>query len=261
MNAPTSQMKSKFSERFQPFNITKKWKKWMAVSCSHGDHIDPEARDSVLAFKDRFKPDTTLHLGDFVDMAAARGGAMSDPNSSDRAASVAEDLAAGVDFLNELRPQHILYGNHEDRLFKLASSPNALAAHAATIVIQEIEATAKKLKARLYDYDIRSYCPIGDHKFIHGYMFNMSAVRDHAETFGNCVLGHLHRVGQEPGRTLQSATGYCVGMLMKFDASYAKTRRATLAWSQGFGYGFYTDTQITVNLCERKPNNPWMLPL
>ena len=108
----------------------------MAVSCSHGDHIDPEARDAVLTFKDRFKPDNTIHLGDFVDMAAARGGAMSDANASDRAASVAEDLAAGVDFLQELRPQHILYGNHEDRLFKLANCPNALAAHAAHLVIQ-----------------------------------------------------------------------------------------------------------------------------
>jgi len=254
-------MKSKISERFQPFNITRKWKKWMAVSCSHGDHIDPEARDAVLSFQSRFRPDTTIHLGDFVDMAAARGGAMSDPNAADRAASVADDLAAGVDFLQELRPQHILYGNHEDRLFKLAHSPNALAAHAATIVIQEIEATAKKLKARTYEYDIRSHYTLGGHKFLHGYMFNMSAIRDHAETFGNCIMGHLHRVGQEPGRTLQSATAYCVGMLMKFDASYAKTRRATLAWSQGFGYGYYTDTQITVNLCERKPNNPWMLPL
>lgn len=251
----------KHSSKFQPFNVGRQWKRWMAVSCSHGDHIDPEARDAVLAFKDRWKPDTTLHLGDFVDMAAARSGAMNDPNASDRAASVAEDLAAGVDFLSELRPQHILYGNHEDRLFKLAYSPNALAAHAATLVIQEVERLAKNLKARTYPYDIRSYCPIGGYKFLHGFMFNQSAIRDHAESHGNCVMGHLHRVGMEPARTLQSSTAYCVGTLMRLDADYAKTRRATLAWSQGFGYGYYTDTQLTVNLCERKPNNPWMLPL
>jgi hypothetical protein len=251
----------KRSDRFAPFNVGRQWKKWLAVSCSHGDHIDPEARDAVLAFKDRFKPDTTIHLGDFVDMAAARSGAMNDPNSADRAASVADDLAAGVDFLQELRPQHILYGNHEDRLFKLAHSPNALAAHAATIVIQELEKVAKNLKARMYPYDIRSYCSLGGFKFIHGFMFNLSAIRDHAESHGNCIMGHLHRVGVEPGRTLNPSTAYCVGTLMKLDADYAKTRRATLAWSQGFGYGYYTDNQLTVNLCERKPNNPWILPL
>ena len=85
----------------------KGWKKWMAVGCSHGDQIDPEARKAVLMFKERWKPDTTIHLGDFLDLAAFRSGAISDPNSSDRAASISDDLSAGIDFLHELRPQHI----------------------------------------------------------------------------------------------------------------------------------------------------------
>jgi hypothetical protein len=239
----------------------KKWKKWMAVSCSHGDCVDPEAREHVLKFRDRFKPDTILHLGDFIDMAAARSGAMSDPNAKDRAASVAEDLAAGVDFLQELRPNHILYGNHEARLFGLAGGPNALASHAATLVIQEIERTAKALKARLYPYNIRSYVEIGGTKFLHGYMFNVQAIMHHAETYGRCVIGHLHRVGQERARTLDGVSGYCVGMLARFDMEYAMTRRATLAWSQGFAFGHYSDHQMTINLCERTKENPWVLPL
>jgi hypothetical protein len=260
LNAQKYAMKT--SDKYKPFSVTKGWKKWMAVSCSHGDHIDPEARAAVLSFQSRFRPDTTIHLGDFVDMAAARSGAMNDPNASDRAASVAEDLAAGVDFLQELRPNHILYGNHEDRLFRLASSPNALAAHASTLVIQEIEKTAKNLKARLYPYDMHSHPIIGGTRFIHGFMYNVASIRDHAETFGsNIVMGHIHRVGIEQARTLNGATGYAVGMLMRFDADYAKSKRQTLSWSQGFSYGYYSDTQITVNLCERKRNTPWMLPM
>jgi hypothetical protein len=238
-----------------------KWKKWMAVSCSHGDCIDPEARDAVLKFRERFKPDTVLHLGDFIDAAACRTGAMNDPNAKDRAASVAEDLAAGVDFLCELRPSHILYGNHEARLFKLAGGPNALASHAASLVIDEIERAAKKLKAKLLPYHIRSYAELGGTKFLHGYMFNVQAIRDHAEAYGRCVIGHLHRVGQERARTLHGVSGYCVGMLARFDMEYASTRRATLAWSQGFAYGHYTDKQMTINLCERTKENPWILPL
>ena len=233
----------------------------MAVSCSHGDCIDPEARDAVLQFRDAFKPDTTIHLGDFIDAAACRSGAMNDPNSKDRAASVAEDLAAGVDFLHELRPNHILYGNHEARLFKLAGGPNALASHAASMVIDEIEKSAKKLKARLYPYHIRSFMELGGTKFLHGYMFNVQAIRDHAEAYGRCVIGHLHRVGQERARTLDGVSGYCVGMLARFDMDYAATRRATLAWSQGFAFGHYTDQQMTINLCERTQENPWILPL
>ena len=173
----------------------KGWKKWMAVGCSHGDQIDPDARKAVLMFKERWKPDTTIHLGDFLDLAAFRSGAISDPNSSDRAASISDDLSAGIDFLHELRPQHILYGNHEARLYKLASSPNALAAHAATLTIQAIEKTAKELKAKLYPYHIRSFYELGGTKFLHGYMYNEQAIKHHAETYGQCVLAHLHRVG------------------------------------------------------------------
>jgi nucleotide-binding universal stress UspA family protein len=241
----------------------KGWKKWMAVGCSHGDQIDPEARKAVLKFQQHFRPQTTIHLGDFLDLAAFRSGAISDPNSSDRAASISDDLSAGIDFLHELRPQHILYGNHEARLYKLASSPNALAAHAATLTIQAIEKTAKELKAKLYPYHIRSYLELGGCKFIHGYMYNVQAIRDHAEALGgsSVVMAHLHRVGLERARNIEGTSGYCTGMLARFDMDYASTRRATLAWSQGFAYGYYKDNSININLCERRQNNPWLLPM
>jgi hypothetical protein len=102
---------------------------------------------------------------------------------------------------------------------------------------------------------------LGGTKFVHGSMFNVSAIRDHAETYGNVVMAHLHRVGWERARNIDGASGYCVGMLANFDMPYANHRRATLAWSQGFAYGHYCDTSLTVNLCERKKGNPWLLPI
>ena len=238
-----------------------KWKKWMAVGCSHGDQIDPEARKAVLEFKARWKPDTTIHLGDFLDLAAFRSGAIRDTNDSDHAANISGDLSEGIEFLHELKPNFILCGNHEARLWKLAASPNALVAHASSLTIQRIEETAQKLKAKLTPYGIRSFIELGKTKFLHGYMYNVQAIRDHAETYGQCVMAHLHRVGWERARTIAGASGYCVGMLARFDMPYADTRRATLAWSQGFAYGHYSEKSITVNLCERKKDQPWILPL
>jgi predicted phosphodiesterase len=242
-------------------NINRQWKKWFAVGCSHGDYIDPEAREAALKFQDAWKPHNTIHLGDFTDMAALRTGAMKDPDSKDRAASIADDLKEGVSFLHELKPKHIMFGNHEDRLYKLVDGPNALASHAASLVLDKIDETAKKLKAKTYPYHIRSYLELGGAKFLHGFMYNVQAIRDHAETYGTCVIAHLHRVGMEEARTAQGDTGYCVGMLARFDMGYAQQRRATFAWSQGFAYGHYTDNKITVNLCQRKKGNPWILPL
>ena len=239
----------------------KGWKKWMAVGCSHGIEIDPEARAAVIKFKAEWKPHTTLHLGDFIDLSAFRAGAVRDSNDADHASDVAGDLMAGIEFLHELEPNFILCGNHEARLWRFRESPNALLAYAANLTISKIEETAKKLRAPLTPYGIREFVQLGDTKFIHGSMFNVTAIRDHAETYGNVVMAHLHRVGWERARNIDGASGYCTGMLANFDMSYAATRRATLAWSQGFAYGHYCDRSTTVNLCERKRNNPWLLPL
>lgn len=237
------------------------WKKWFAVGCSHGDHIDPEAREATLLFQERWKPDTTLHLGDFVDLAAMRSGAVANANAKDRAASIAADLSEGISFLKELRPQHILMGNHEARLYQLKDGPNALASHAAQSVVTDIEECAKDLGARLYPYNIRSYAQLGDTKFLHGYLYNVQAIRDHAETYGRCVLAHIHRTGEEQARNNNGDTGYALGMLARFDMEYAATRRQTFAWRQGFAYGEYNNKHCTVNIVSRCPNQPWRLPI
>jgi len=241
-------------------NITQKWNKWFAVGCSHGMFIDPQARDAALTFKERWKPKTTLHLGDFFDLAALRSGA--GPTSEDSAKSISEDVSEGIDFLQELRPQHILYGNHEARLSAYAASPNAVMARAAQSVIQEIEDCAKKCKARITPYNIRTgVVKLGNTSFLHGYMFNISAIRDHAEAYGRCVHAHIHRTGEEQARNASGDTGYSLGMLASFDMEYASTRRATLSWKQGFAFGEFADNYCTVNICSRAYGEPWRLPL
>jgi hypothetical protein len=65
-----------------------------------------------------------------------------------------------------------------------------------------LEKIAKELKARLYPYHIRSFYELGGTKFLHGYMYNVQAIRDHAETYGQCVIAHLHRVGWCLDRTI-----------------------------------------------------------
>lgn len=239
----------------------KGYKKFLAVGCSHGAEIDPAARAAVLKFKAAWKPHTTVHLGDFIDLSAFRAGAVRDSNESDHAADVAADLSAGIEFLHELEPQHILCGNHEARLYKFSKSPNALLAYAANLTIQKIEETAKKLHASLTPYGIRNFITLGGTKFLHGHMFNVSAIRDHAESYGNVIMAHLHRVGWERARNIEGASGYCTGMLARVDMEYANTRRATLAWSQGFAFGYYNDKICSVNLVERRPDMPWLLPL
>lgn len=244
-------------------NISKGFKRFMAVGCSHGHLADPKALQTVLEFQRRFKPHRRIHLGDFTDQAAFRSGAQ---GTKDETVSIADDLTHGLNFLKAFRPTDILNGNHEIRLWKLADHHNQIISQAASSVITEIREAAGKLKARyVEDYDItRSWITLGDTKFLHGFMYGENAIRDHAEHFGKCVHAHLHQVGDVAGRRSDKARAYCVGTLTNVALmGYALTRRSTARWSHGFAYGEYSETECHVWLSQGMANTPggWRLPL
>jgi predicted phosphodiesterase len=241
--------------------ITRKFRRGLAVSCTHGHEADPKALAAMLKMRDKWKPDTVLHLGDFTDMAALRSSAK--PDDPDRAESMADDLLAGLSFLRELEPTHILLGNHEHRLVSLAHSGNAVVSYAAGNVLGRISDAAKEMKAKLIPYDgLRpSACvQLGNALFLHGVMYNVSAARDHAEALGmSCVFGHTHRVAQEQGRTQRPVVGYNIGCGIRLDVGYAQTRRQTLGWAHGLCWFEYSDDLTVVRLETLSPH--YRLPL
>lgn len=245
-------------------NINSSYKRFVCVSCSHGHFADPVALKQVLKFAARFKPHTRIHLGDFTDQAAFRAGAR---GTNDEGVSIEADLKHGLSFLKEYRPNILLNGNHEIRLYKAADSNNALAVRAACSVISEIRDLTDKMKCQWIEhYDItRSWVTLGDTKFAHGWMYSEAAIRDHAEHFGKVVIGHVHRPGSEPGRRAdKDVVGYCAGMLADRDKlTYAHTRRATARWALGFVYGYYSDAFCDVNMsrCACGDAADWRLPL
>ena len=129
-----------------PPAIVRRWRRLLAVGCSHGNHADDTAIAAVLRFRDAWKPHHVVHLGDFVDMTAFRAGAR---GNNDESEPLAPDVDGGLDFLAALRPTLILCGNHEARLWRWAQHHNAIVAECAAHIIQRIEARARKLGAVL----------------------------------------------------------------------------------------------------------------
>ena len=109
-------------------NVVRKWRRWLAVGCTHAGHIDRKAWEQVLAFKSRWRPVETIHLGDFLDTAAWRAGARANPDDPDRSESFSDDYLHGMAHLKELAPTRIHLGNHEQRLLSLVRSPSAVVA-------------------------------------------------------------------------------------------------------------------------------------
>ena len=238
--------------------LTRKWKRFLAISCTHGHIADQKALAAILKFRRIYQPHTCLHLGDFTDMAALRAGARRDVDDPDRCQSISDDLLAGLSFLWELEPTHIHMGNHEDRLVGMAESGNGIIKYAAGNVLQRIESAAKDMKAKLVPYNgLRpdSCTLLGDTLFLHGTMYNVSAARDHAEALGmSCVFGHTHRVAQEAGRCQRPVVGYNLGCGIDLNVGYAKIRRQTLGWAHGFAYGEWCSDACVVNLVTLSPH-------
>ena len=242
-------------------NITKHWKRFLAVGCSHGNHIDPVAAAAVVKFRDSWKPQTVVHLGDFVDVAALRGGAA---GSQDESEPIGPDIEAGCKFLQQLRPTIVLNGNHEIRIWKLQSHKNAIVSDCAMSIVSRLQ---KQMKALRADYEekwsIRSFRMLGNFKLMHGYVFNENSCRDQAEAEGNIIFAHTHRPGMAKGRRCDNVTGYSVGTLANIgNMDYANARRATHAWAGGFVWGEYCDDRTVVWLHEQPQNETeWRLPV
>jgi predicted phosphodiesterase len=232
----------------------------MAVGCSHGNMADPVAIKAVLKFRDAWKPHTTVHLGDFIDLAAFRSGAK---GSNDESEPVRPDFDSGIRFLKDLQPQIVLAGNHEDRLWRLRESRSAIVAELATALVSDIERACRQLRCELVPYRYKTYRTLGNYKLMHGYFYNENAARDHAEAFGNTIYGHTHRTALEKGRRDDNPTGICPGTLSNIpNMDYAKTRKSTLSWAQGLVWGLYCDTRTICWLHEQPQDQPeWVLPI
>ena len=239
-------------------NINKGWKRFMAIGCSHGVYADQNAIKGVLSFKEQWKPHTTIHLGDFIDLSAFMSSAKGEGDE------VEPDVKGGLDFLKEYRPNVVLSGNHEDRLWREAMSNDEVHSGYALRLISDIETTCNKLNAKFIPYTgIWQSYKLADYTFTHGTMYGEQVCRDMAETYGNVIFAHTHKVGLAVGRRLDTPKGICVGTLTRRGAlEYSKTRRATLAWSQGMVWGYYNDT-ILIPWLHEQPHNvdEWILPI
>ncbi|NBW14789.1 MAG: hypothetical protein EBR82_43000 [Caulobacteraceae bacterium] len=89
-------------------NVTRKWRRFFAVGCTHAGHLDLKAWGEIMKFKDRWKPEMTIHLGDFLDTAAWRAGARHSQDDPDKTSSFSEDYLHGIGHLKELSPQVVL---------------------------------------------------------------------------------------------------------------------------------------------------------
>jgi len=231
----------------------------MGVACSHGALICPHAENAVITARQRWKPDTVVHCGDFIDTTAF----MAHTSDKDKSEPIAPDIVRGFQFLKDLGVTHCTMGNHDERPYRYMNAKNEILAYAADRAVEHIEGGMKKLGIQwINTWSNRDWFMIGGYKWMHGYIYNANAARDHAEAHGNCVFGHTHTSAMAKGRRDDNPTGFNIGTLTRIsEMSYAKTRRQTLAWSGAFIFGEYCGDKSQLWLHENKQDQEWILPM
>jgi len=240
-------------------------KRFLAFGDNHGDMVDEDALKALIKFKKHYKPHLTIHLGDLFDYRALRKGISQ--SESDAYDGLRADTLKGYEFLEKTKPDVLLIGNHDYRIYRVAAEhPNGIVREAAENGIIGIEKACKRIKCQIIPYNVMTgIYTVGTLNFLHGYSASLRAVAEHANHYGNgpdssVVMGHLHRVEQSTGKRHGRAHGYSAGCLCNFkEMTYASHRMATSMWQVGWAFGVYDDKHHQVWLAT-KTGDKWMLP-
>ena len=118
------------------------------VSDNHGHQANTAAVKKLFGFVEDFKPDRIFHLGDNRDLSSIRKGAA----PGEACQSMLEDINAGKEFIEKLRPNVFINGNHDVRMDELAESGNGIASDFAKRRIAEWDQLYKSLTIDVLPY-------------------------------------------------------------------------------------------------------------
>jgi len=230
--------------------------RWLAVFDSHGNMINRKVFDALREFEAEFKPDIRIAGGDHFDLRWLRGKASEQEQRED----IQADLDAGREFLCWLKPTHVCWGNHDDRVFKAMKSDVGPMRDLARRVFEEyMEASVPGAVCKPYDKR-NGVIRIGDLAFVHGYGSGINTVRQHAMTYGNVVMGHIHRAETVSIDRLEPVVGRSSGCLCELDLEYNRGSMGTLRQSNGWVYGVMDEHGRHVVWHAQKLGDRWILP-
>lgn len=234
------------------------WERWIACADPHGDMADHEAVAAFLRHNASWKAKHRLLLGDNFDFRPLRRKASADEQRE----HLGPDIAAGKRFIKQMRPTHYLLGNHEGRLVRFAQEGSGAVGELAQMGLADIMATAKGVGATVYPYDKRAgVVKIGKLNFLHGFFVGVTAEQRHANVYGPCLFGHLHRIGEAPVPGLERRTARCIGALCKLDMDYNAHQPSSLAHEHGWAFGVcHKKTGEYVAWQARKVDGKWLVP-
>ena len=232
-------------------------KRFIFASDLHGDKQDKAAVAALESATEHFKPHHRIFGGDLVDARPLRKGA----GSEERAESMVEDWQKGLNFLNRWRPTHLLMGNHDVRLYRLAEADKGIESDFAWKGVNELEGRLKKIGCKFLPYHKKKFFEFGTLRMIHGFFHGVYASRQMANVYGSVIYGHTHSVDEFSVPGIERRIARAAGCLCSLDMEYNSHQPNSLRHAHGFvlgGYNQKTGRHWTMQ-CE-EVDGTWVIP-
>lgn len=228
---------------------------------NHGDMQNDRAVDAILGFNEAYKPQVRVHLGDNWDFRNLRRGA-SDEEKRD---SLEDDWLAGISFVKRFfkggKENYFLRGNHDERVYNAADACSGMARDYAHDCIKRMDSLFKNVGAKVLPYDSElGVLELGQLSLLHGYFASQNAVANHARTYGDCVIGHLHGIETATVPSRNPATATCIGSLCNNRMRYLASKPGKLKHRNGFGYGLLFDDGTYLLNVAKEVNGRFVAP-
>jgi hypothetical protein len=145
------------------------------------------------------------------------------------------DYAAGKEFLSIYKPEVLILGNHDQRLWDLSEQGNGILSDFAMNCVNEIGELGRKVGFRILPYDRRAgVYRIGSLKMIHGFLCGITAARRTALAYGSIVMGHGHAIDHATIEGLEPRMGRMCGCLCDLNPAYARANISSLRHAHGW---------------------------
>ena len=236
-------------------------KTFVFASDLHGDHQDHGAVDALMKFCDIYNPDVKVFGGDLFDFRNIRRGA----GPAEKQDSMSADVEAGMEFLNNFKPNVFLLGNHDSRLWDNAQyNESGIIRDAARHGVRDIEGVCRKMKCKMLPYKSdEGIYNLGLVRMIHGYHAGIYATKKHAEIYspsGGIVLhGHTHAIQYHSVPRLKGGSGMAVGCLANLDMDYNRYQTGRMLHAHGFAYGYSDGKDWQVWQAKKGGSGKWVV--
>jgi predicted phosphodiesterase len=234
-------------------------RRFVVVSDSHGEHENGAVSDVLHQFIGNFKPEIRVHLGDAFDFAWLRTKASVEEQRDD----IHDDLVMGCAFMRRYKPTHVVWGNHDYRLFRHMTSSNGPMAHLCGVIHDRVMDALPPGCVQV-PYGKRGVLDLGPLRMVHGVNHGVGALRQTLNFYGGAgrtvVMGHVHRVETVSHAHVDGGEGHVCPSICHVDLEYNIGSPATLAQRNGWMYGTVGDKECSIWHVSIKPSGAASTP-